>query len=55
MTNNIKSLNDIINFIKIKKEPIDDEAVYLDEENRINLSFKEIQETTIKVLNSLVK
>jgi len=52
---NIKSLDDIINFIKIKKEPINDEAVYLDEENRISLSFKEIKEATIKVLNSLVK
>ena len=50
--NKIKSTNDIINFIKAKKEPIDDEAVYLNENNKINLSFEEIKNQVINILTN---
>lgn len=50
--NKIKSTNDIINFIKTKKEPIDDEAVYLNENNKINLSFEEIKNQVINILTN---
>ena len=43
----ITSTNDIIHFIKSKKEPKDDEAVYLSETDRIDLSFEEIKEQVI--------
>jgi len=49
--NKINSIEDIINFIKSKKEPKDDEAVYLSETNRINLSFEEIKDRVVKLLN----
>ena len=52
--NDIKNLSDIINFIKSKKEPTDDEAVYLSESDRIDLSFKEIKEQVIQALESLL-
>jgi predicted nucleotidyltransferase component of viral defense system len=45
--NKIGSIGDIINFIKSKKEPKDDEAVYLSETDRIDLSFEEIKEQVI--------
>ena len=48
--NKIKSQEDIINFIKNKQEPKDDEAVYLSETNRINLSFEEIKDRVVKLL-----
>ena len=51
--NNVKSVKDIIDFIRLKKEPIDDEAVYLSESERIDLSFEEIKEQVIQALNSL--
>lgn len=44
----ITSLGDVSNFIKSKKEPKDDEAVYLSERDRIDLSFEEIKEQVIK-------
>jgi predicted nucleotidyltransferase component of viral defense system len=47
----ISSQNELINFIKSKKEPEDDEAVYLSENNRIDLSFEEIKD---KVIGNLV-
>ena len=50
--NKIKSTNDIINFIKAKKEPIDDEAVYINENNKINLSFEEIKNQVINILTN---
>ena len=50
--NKIKSTNDIINFIKAKKEPIDDEAVYLNENNKINLNFEEIKNQVINILTN---
>ncbi|MAD42918.1 MAG: hypothetical protein CL623_11090 [Arcobacter sp.] len=49
----IKNVTDITNFIKSKKEPVDDEAVYLSENDRIDLSFQEIKEQVVKALNSL--
>jgi len=46
----IISTNDIISFIKSKKEPQDDEAVYLSETDRIDLTFDEIKEQVIEKL-----
>jgi len=47
----IKSVYDIINFIKLKQEPMDDEAVYLDETHRIDLTFEEIKKEVISKLS----
>ena len=44
------SVDYIINFIKTKAEPKDDEAVYLSENDRVNLSFDEIKEQVISKL-----
>lgn len=46
----IKSTYDIIDFIKSKKEPTDDESVYLDETHRIDLTFEEIKKEVIDKL-----
>ena len=46
----ITSISDIIKFVKSKKEPKDDEAVYLSEYDRIDFSFEEIKEQSIKEL-----
>ena len=46
----IQTITDIINFINSKKEPVDDEAVYLSESDRIDLSFEENKEQVIKNL-----
>ena len=43
----IFSLDNIIDFIKSKKEPQDDEAVCLNESDRIDLSFEEIKNQAI--------
>ena len=43
----ISSLNNIADFIKSKKESKNDEAVYLNESNKINLSFEEIKSQVI--------
>lgn len=48
MKPNIKNVKDIIDFIKSKKEPKDDESVYLDEVNRIDLTFEEIKAKVIE-------
>ncbi len=48
MKSDIKNVKDIIYFIKSKKEPKDDELVYLSEDNRIDLSFEEIKDQVIK-------
>jgi predicted nucleotidyltransferase component of viral defense system len=53
--NKIVSVDDVVNFIKSKKEPHDDEAVYLSERNRIDLSFGEIKEQVIENLILLGK
>ena len=49
--NKINSQEDIINFIKSKQEPKDDEAVYLNETNRIDLGFEEIKDKVVKLLH----
>ncbi len=46
----IKSTYDIIDFINSKQEPIDDEAVYLDEIHRVDLTFDEIKKEVIDKL-----
>jgi len=46
----LNSLESIINFIKGKIEPNDDEAVYFSETDKIDLTFKEIQDSVIKSL-----
>jgi predicted nucleotidyltransferase component of viral defense system len=46
----IASYHDIIGFVKAKKEPQDDEAVYLSESERMDLSFEEIKERVINFL-----
>ena len=51
VNNKIKDISDVIEFIKSKKEPLDDESVYLSETNRINLTFEEIKK---EVINSLI-
>ena len=48
--NNIASTGDIVNFIKSKQEPKGDEAVYLSECDRIDLSFEEIKKQVIEKL-----
>jgi len=50
----ISSLDNIVDFIKSKKEPQDDEAVYLNESDRIDLSFEEIKSQVIgKALDNI--
>ncbi len=49
----IKSVDDIVHFIKSKKEPIDDEAVYLDETHRVDLSFEEIKKEALDRLSKI--
>jgi len=46
-------VDDVINFIKSKNEPKDDEAVYLSEKDRIDLNFEEIKEEVIHDLKGL--
>jgi len=48
----ISSIDDIVDFIKSKKEPRDDEVVYLSETDRIDLGFEEIKEQVIENLFS---
>jgi len=45
---NIASIDDVISFIESKKEPKEDEAVYLSETDRIDLSFEEIKEQVLE-------
>lgn len=55
LTNKIKNINtkeDLIEFIKLKQEPKDDEAVYLDETNRLDLSFDEIKKQVLLQLKN---
>ena len=44
----ICSIRDVTNFIKSKKEPKDDESVYLSETDRIDLTFEEIKAIVIE-------
>ena len=48
----IGSVDDVVYFIQSKKEPVDDEAVYFSERDRINLSFEKIKE---RVVNNVFK
>ncbi|MEA3370401.1 MAG: nucleotidyl transferase AbiEii/AbiGii toxin family protein [Campylobacterota bacterium] len=51
-TSNIKSINELYTFIKSKKEPLNDETVYLSEKNSINLLFNQIKsECLLKLEN----
>lgn len=52
VNSNINSKFDIINFIKSKQEPKDDEAVYLSERNRIDLCFEEIKKQVVERLRA---
>jgi len=51
----IVTVDDVLNFIKSKNEPKDDEAVYLSEKDRIDLNFEEIKEEVIQDLKGLSK
>ena len=51
----LNSLENIIHFVKSKKEPNDDEAVYLNETKRVELSFEAIQDKVIGFLGKLAK
>ncbi|MEA2049367.1 MAG: nucleotidyl transferase AbiEii/AbiGii toxin family protein [Campylobacterota bacterium] len=48
--NEINNVKDIIDFIKSKKEPKDDESVYLSETNKIDLSFEEVKDQVFEGL-----
>ena len=48
---NLSSKVEFIHFLSKKKESKDDESVYLNEIDRLNLSFDEIKEKTIKLLS----
>jgi len=50
VNSNIVLVDNIISFIKLKKEPNDDEAVYLGETDRIDLSFEEIKKRVVESL-----
>lgn len=47
----LTTLGTLYTFIEKLEQPKDDEVVYLDEEKPINLTFKEIKEGTLKLLN----
>jgi predicted nucleotidyltransferase component of viral defense system len=49
---NINSKDDLINFISNKKESKNDEAVYLDETKRLDLSFEDIKRQVLTKLNT---
>ena len=49
---NIDSKENLINFIKNKRESKSDEAVYLDELNRLDLSFEDIKQQVLNKINN---
>ncbi len=49
---NIASKEELINFISNKQESKNDESVYLDESNRLDLSFEDIKQQVLNKLNS---
>lgn len=49
----LSSKEAIVHFIKLKKEPLDDEAVYLSEHKRVDLSFEGIKKDVIQKLQIL--
>lgn len=48
---NISTKDELIKFVSDKKEAKDDETVYLDEKNRVDLSFEEIKKVVIEKIN----
>ena len=52
---NINSKEDLINFISNKKEAKNDEAVYLDESNRLDLSFEDIKQQVLNKIKIFTK
>ena len=52
--NKIISFDNIIDFIKLKKEPKYDETVYLSETNRIDLSFREIKSQIMNKITTMI-
>lgn len=49
---NINSKEDLINFISNKQESRNDEAVYLSESNRLDLSFEDIKQNVLNKLKT---
>lgn len=49
---NINSKEDLINFISNKQEAKNDEAVYLSESNRLDLSFEDIKQNVLNKLKT---
>lgn len=49
--NKINNKKELTKFIEEKKEPMDDESVYLTEDNRLNLTFDEIKSDVLRKLN----
>lgn len=47
---NIKTIAELYSFIEQKKEPLDDESVYLSEDSDTNLTFNDIKFETLKGL-----
>jgi len=50
----IRSINDLISYLKLKTESQDDESVYLTETDRVNLSFNDVKENVLKKVQSLL-
>ena len=48
----ILTLAELTKYIKSKKEPREDESVYLTQENRVNLSFEEIKQDILKKIEN---
>ncbi|KAB7883023.1 nucleotidyl transferase AbiEii/AbiGii toxin family protein [Poseidonibacter ostreae] len=53
-TKSIDTLEGLCNFINNKKEPQDDETVYLNENETVNLTFDEIKNSVIHSMNLLI-
>jgi len=53
-TRNITSANELYTFIESKKEPLNDETVYLSEKNSINLLFNEIKSECLFKLKNII-
>jgi len=53
-TSNIKSDEELYTFIELKKEPLNDETVYLSEKNSINLLFNEIKSECLFKLKNIL-
>ena len=52
---NITSKMELLDFLIEKKEAKDDESVYLNENEKVNLSFIEIKERTLLALKNFSK